>query len=520
MNGYGYPKNRGGIKEFLTLFIMMIIITAIFVLMNRFTGKKQNKPAGSDSSYAVKDTGSIEGNLPSLDTTLNLEDTTLYILKNNNVSLKVSGRGVLREIKLLNYNSVELKRMPIIKGFLSFFRIKKTKGVVLFKGYGLRNKNFTPDSFYIEEISDSSFSVVGYRDTLFLKKRFLLKKDGFLVKIETNFKNKFIFPGMRPTEPDIKSDISYFRFAYEKEGDLYKYSSRKLKKGKILTFPVDWFALTSKYFTIITESKSYDSLMSYSVNKKIFWEITTGNAQMRFYALPLKEEVLLAYNRGFEALIPRSSGILKPITYILFKLLQLFYRIFRNYGVAIIFFTLTIKLTFFPLTYKSLKSMKKMKSVQGKIEELRKKYKDNPQQLNKEIMALYKTHGVNPLSGCLPLLIQLPIFFALYSVLRNSFEMRGSPFILWIQDLSLRDPYYILPVLMGISSVLQSIITNPDPKQRFMQIFMPLFITVIFLNFPSGLQLYWFIYNVFSLIENFLVHRGGIKWKRVTYQQE
>ena len=487
MNSYGYNKKSGGVKEIVTLLVMMVIITGAFMLMNRiFYNKKTENNAKSDTTKTiVQDTtvklqneslSTVTSNVSSLTEEekdiLSFQDTVIYLLKNDNISVKISGVGTIKEIKLLNYTSANLKYIEIIKGFLSFYKLKRTKGVILFTGDGFVNKLFKPDSFVIDKGNNSSLVLRAYKDSFYMIKEFSLKEDRLVIKVLSNFKESFTFGGLSNTEPDTKSDLSYFKFAYLKEDKVYKIMAKKIKDRKVLSGNIDWSALTSKYFTIITKVKQYDSLVVFQKDRKSLWSLyAAGENEFVFYPFPLKDDLLVVYDQGFEELVPRSSGLLKPIAYLLFKLLEFFYKIFKNYGLAIIFFAVTIKITFFPLTHKSLKSMKKMKSVQGKIEELKKKYKDDPKQLNAEMMNLYKAHGVNPLSGCLPLLIQLPIFFALYAVLRNSFEMRGASFVWWIQDLSLRDPYYILPLLMGISSVLQSIITNPDSKQRFMQIF-------------------------------------------------
>ncbi len=158
-----------------------------------------------------------------------------------------------------------------------------------------------------------------------------------------------------------------------------------------------------------------------------------------------------------------------------------------------------------------IKSQHKMQMVQPELKKLQKKYKNDPQRLNQEMMQLYKAYKVNPFGGCLPLLIQMPIFFALYQTLITSIEFRQARFVLWITDLSLKDPYYVLPIAMGVMMLVQSLFTTIDPRQRFMVIIMPIFMVYIFLNFPSGLQLYWFSYNILTLVEHVITKRGGIK---------
>ena len=175
----------------------------------------------------------------------------------------------------------------------------------------------------------------------------------------------------------------------------------------------------------------------------------------------------------------------------------------HNYGLAIIFLTIFIKAIFYPLANKSYRSMSAMKKLQPKIEELRKLHSSDKQQLNQEMMKLYQENKVNPLGGCLPIVVQIPVFFALYKVLLLSVEMRHAPFFLWIHDLSVKDPYYVLPLLMGVSMFLQSKM-NPapaDPMQAKIMMFLPVIFTFMFLSFPAGLVLYWLLNNVLSIAQ-------------------
>ena len=176
------------------------------------------------------------------------------------------------------------------------------------------------------------------------------------------------------------------------------------------------------------------------------------------------------------------------------NVLELFYSWTGNYGVAIIMLTVLLQLILFKFTLMSLKSSAQMRKVQPEMKRLQDKYKGNPEALNREMLALYQKHGINPLSGCLPLLIQLPIFLALFNALRTSWSLHGAKFIWWITDLSSKDPYYILPILMGAVMFFQQRSAMPagmDPAQAAMFKYMPLIFTLLFMNFPSGLVLYW-----------------------------
>jgi len=192
-----------------------------------------------------------------------------------------------------------------------------------------------------------------------------------------------------------------------------------------------------------------------------------------------------------------------------FLLLSFLHSILGNWGWAIIATTLIIRIILFPLTYKGMVSMTKMKELSPKIKELQRKYKGDPQKLNAHTMELYKKHGANPLGGCLPMILQIPVFFALYRVLQNSAELQSAPWILWIHDLSTKDPYYILPILMGATMFWQQHISPnsiQDPTQAKIMKYLPVIFTFFFMTFPAGLTLYWFVNNLFSIVQQYYVN--------------
>ncbi len=197
--------------------------------------------------------------------------------------------------------------------------------------------------------------------------------------------------------------------------------------------------------------------------------------------------------------------------------LNFLYGYVGNYGVAIIILTIIIKLLFWPLSQKSYKSMEKMKKIQPLMAQVREKYKDDRDQMNKEVMQLYKAHKVNPAGGCLPMFLQIPVFFALYQALLGALELRHAPFIthlpltdlVWLADLSAKDPFYITPLIMGATMFLQQKMTPTagDPTQAKIMLFMPIVFTFIFLNFPSGLVLYWMVNNILSIAQQWMISR-------------
>jgi len=224
--------------------------------------------------------------------------------------------------------------------------------------------------------------------------------------------------------------------------------------------------------------------------------------------------------------LPQSYGGL-PMEWIavpILWLLRWFNGYAHNYGVAIILLTVLTKVLFFPLTIKSMRSMKAMQALQPQINALRSKYKSDPQRIQRETMELYREHKVNPLGGCLPMVVQIPVFYALYVALSVSVEMQNAPFVcfgqifgmhVWICDLAAHDPTYVLPILMGVSMFVQQKMTPTmgDPRQAKMMLLMPVVFTFMFLNLPSGLVLYWTLSNVFQIAQQLYMERGGVQAK-------
>ena len=204
----------------------------------------------------------------------------------------------------------------------------------------------------------------------------------------------------------------------------------------------------------------------------------------------------------------------------LFQFLMWLHDIFGNWGWSIVALTFSVRIILYPLTYKGMMSMQKIKKISPQIKELQVKHKGDPQRMNKAVMDMYKKHNANPLGGCLPMLMQIPVFFAIYRVLLNAVELQGAEWIFWIDDLSRMDSYYILPLLMGASMYYQQKLTPSnftDPMQEKVFKFLPVIFTFFFITFPSGLVLYWFINNLFSIGQQFIVNA---QFKNATEAEE
>lgn len=243
------------------------------------------------------------------------------------------------------------------------------------------------------------------------------------------------------------------------------------------------------------------------------------NISAKLYFGPKQTDILKSLNIKAEKIIDFGwfDIIAKPLV------LGLNYcnKVTHNYGIDIILLTILIKIIFYPLSLKSYQSMNKMKKLQPQIQKLKEKYKDDKQKLNQEMMSMYKTQGVNPMGGCLPMIIQIPVFFALYKALSGAIELRHAPFMFWINDLSAPEdlfsftvlgyslPIRILPLIMGITQVIQQKMTptTADPMQEKLMLFMPIFFTFLFWGFPAGLVLYWLVNNVISIGQQYYINK-------------
>lgn len=246
---------------------------------------------------------------------------------------------------------------------------------------------------------------------------------------------------------------------------------------------------------------------------QILLRLSAGEIEGELFSAPKEYDLLQRVGGGIEGTL--DFGFFQPISVFFLRALQWTFGVVQNYGVAIILLTLAIRIVLFPLMHTSTVSMRKMQKLQPKVKAIQEKYKKNktdPQvraKMNQEMMELYKVEGVNPMSGCLPLLIQLPILWALYTLFAHAIELRHAPFIFWIQDLSAKDPYYITPVLMTATMWLQQRLAPQagDPQQQRIFRMMPLIFGIMFLGFPSGLVLYWLTNNVLTIAQQELTLR-------------
>ncbi len=303
---------------------------------------------------------------------------------------------------------------------------------------------------------------------------------------------------------------------------VYRVSERKYKAEAAGFNFVDWAAYEDNYMTALfltPPQKGTALFQKESRDAASFYFLSVGSPQ-KAYIGPKEFSRLKSFGYRTQKVI--NFGFFGGIAEVLYLSIKFIHRYIPNWGFAIIFLTVIIKIIFFPLTYSSTKSMAKMQELQPKIKALRAKYKKAKQdisqrrQMNEEMMKLYKEHGINPAGGCLPMLIQIPVFWGFFRLLVVAIEFRHSPFILWIKDLSVKDPYYVTPLLMGATQFISQKMTpsTADPAQARMMLIMPVIMTIFFMNFQSGLVLYWLTNNVLQIGQQYIMNRMMAKKKR------
>ncbi len=300
---------------------------------------------------------------------------------------------------------------------------------------------------------------------------------------------------------------------FQKEDHAQKIDAKKPGNGEdYFSGDLQWYAVRNKYFISIVipeETSRWNAISAYRYEDGEKWfdfavekNLSDGVTDMDIYVGPMSYDILKSYNRDLTEAMELSFRFVRPLSILFLKIIKMMRTIIPNWGLVIILFSLLIKVVLYPLTKNMYHSMRKMSSLQPQINELREKYQNNPQQLQKETMELYKREGVNPFSGCFPMLLQMPVFFALYPVVGRAFELRQAMFIPhWIEDLSRPDPFYILPIAFGISMFFQSKQTMKDPNQKAMLYIMPVMMVILFANFSAGLTLYWFMFNIMTSIQ-------------------
>ncbi len=415
--------------------------------------------------------------------------------------------------------------------------------------------------YYKLEEKDSlliSFSLQIGNDS-YIKKNYIIKGNDYALKCDvemvnmdkyiSNYRYDVIWAnGINFVERNSVDEANYSNASAFSGGEqaIVKASANE-KINKEFNGKVDWLGIRNKYFAVlIAPQKPVDEGGAYieGRQKQIgdgLREIYNASLKVPFnnqsyqknsfllYIGPVEYDILKKYGKNFESIVDFGSFfglkfIIRPISeYILLPLFKFLHLFIPNWGLVIIVFSLIIKVALHPLTRSQMKSMKKMQMLQPKITELKEKFKDDPQKMNKETMKLYSTYGINPAGGCLPLLLQMPILVALWGLFNVAIELRQANFVWWINNLSAPDviftlPFRIpifginqisaLPLLLGITMFIQQKMSVKDPSQKMLVYLMPVMFTLMFMGFPSGLNLYYFMFNLFSIVQQYYVNHS------------
>ena len=388
-----------------------------------------------------------------------------------------------------------------------------------------------PIPFNIEGLEKNKLSASFSSSDLDIKKEVIIDESRFLLEVRTvitpkteenisNLKLSFSHPFPQNNPPGFLSFLSIygmdalkgFLFYKGKEQERF-YEIKKCEAEEITchNYPqAEIIALGGKYFgkAFINQAELLPTVHLKGNQKEVQAEIKyqflhNKKQELKYQVFLGPKSLQSLESSGGNLRLWLDFGFFSWLARPLLLILTFLYGVFQNWGLAIIFLTLIIRLLLLPINIKSYKSMKIMQKIQPEIKEIRKTYKEEPKKMNEEVMALMKKNKANPLGGCLPMFLQLPVFFALYRVLGESIELYQSPFFLWIQDLSLKDPYYIFPILGGLVLFVQQLITPmnlPKEQARLMKI-IPLVFSVFMLNLPSGLTIYIFISGLFGLAQ-------------------
>lgn len=330
------------------------------------------------------------------------------------------------------------------------------------------------------------------------------------------------FSNLSPTELKQRAFSSGIGVAVLSSGKVFQQQEKKFKPEENLYNFVQWAAYENNYFAALFltfPQKATAAFLKEGPEKTPYFLLSLSYPQ-KAYIGPKEFDALVEFGYSAKRLI--RFGAFGFIAEILLKASKFFHSLVPNWGFTIIILTIIIKIIFFPLSYTGMRSMTKMQELQPKLKSIRAKYKKAKQdialrrKMNEEIMMLYKEHGINPAGGCLPFLIQIPVFWGFFRLLTVSIEYRHSPFILWIKDLSVHDPYYVTPILMGITQFISQKMTptTAEPTQQRMMLIAPLLFTFVFINFQSGLVLYWLSTNVLQIGQQYIMNRLAKKKKR------
>ncbi|OQX07504.1 MAG: membrane protein insertase YidC [Desulfobulbaceae bacterium A2] len=402
----------------------------------------------------------------------------------------------------------------------------------------------------VDQAEGQTLSMTAASGNLQVQRSMVFKADSYLVDLVIQLTNGGgeplrLAPALHLTSRPFTANASSSMYVFQGpaallQNELLEIKDDDLSKGpRVLQGALSWVGYEDTYFLsalIPGDAQPRSATITAAGDRRVTSlaeapvTLAPGDSVRLSYQLYFGPKKLDALKEaGHELHRAVDFGWFDPVAKPMLALLNLLYGLFGNYGVAIILVTVVVKLLFWPITHKGMKSMKNMQKLQPKMAKIRERYKNDPAMMNQELMAMYKTYKVNPLGGCLPMVLQIPVFFALYKVLLIAIELRHAPFLLWINDLSAPDrlgigfdiPYLggipVLTLLMGASMFLQQRMTPTtlDPTQAKIMMFLPVVFTFMFINFSSGLVLYWFVNNLLAILQQQVINRQTAEADRI-----
>lgn len=524
--------------------LLIGLLFVSFLLWQQWQADKAPKPVATESSVVANATTNHSADVPEADTGVPAALTAtqnLITVKTDQLDVQINPvGGDIVFAALVSHKLEQGKDQP-------FVLLEQTKDFTYIAQSGLIGRDGIDSSAKGRAAfaaSKTEFTLADGQDTLEVPltyvadngvtytKVFVFHRGKFNVDIDYKINNTSAAPLQVQMYGQIKQTIkpsessmmmpTYRGAAFSTQDVRYeKYKFEDMSKSN-LNQPTlgGWAAMLQHYFVSAwippaTDSNTIFSSVSAGGLANIgfrgaVYDIAPGATQeisSQFYVGPKDQKALSALSDTLNLVV--DYGFLWWLAVPIHWLLMFYQSFVGNWGVAIILITLTVRGLLFPLTKAQYTSMAKMRNLQPKLQDLKERFGDDRQKMGQAMMELYKKEKVNPMGGCLPILLQMPIFIALYWVLLESFELRHAPFMLWIHDLSVQDPYYILPLLMGASMFvmqkMQPIAPTMDPMQVKMMQWMPMIFTVFFLWFPSGLVLYWLVGNIVAIIQQKII---------------
>ncbi|WP_321529986.1 membrane protein insertase YidC [uncultured Desulfuromonas sp.] len=521
-------------KNTLVALILMLIVWTGFTFLFPHS---ENQSPDSEVAVKVEDQSLLANSVVDAQTVVNVEDNTStvntsdrFITFENDVfeaTISVSSSSLV-DLKLKDYKRDIDNDSDLVS------LLDKNDNIKSLVFYGNNDFSQLSNAVFESNISDdhviisqNSLKVDFYStvDNYKINKRYIFYKNKYDFDIIYSLKNT----STESTSGNIVLSLSNFWSEDIKGNRLEFVGPVYFSDDELTTIDVedidneiysniDWSGFENKYFfsAVIGNDKFSNLLVKHQNNyvqtNLISSDLNISNGQQidfntKVFYGPKDVQILKGVDDNLVRVV--DYGFFKILAKPLHTVLNFFYGYIGNYGFSIILLTVIIKMLFWPLTQKSYVSMKAMQKIQPEMKKLREKYGNDRESLNRKMMELYREHRVNPLGGCLPMLVQIPVFFALYKVLLGTIELRHAPFIFWITDLSVKDPYYITPLVMGLTMFIQQKLTpnTMDPMQAKMMLAMPVVFTFLFLNFPAGLVVYWLVNNLLTIFQQYLIYK-------------